>query len=73
MRLYYDQELVNITIKQKYLLTSNVLIKLPLPIATKLNVTALTYIRQIMSNQNAKPLLNDINKYQVEECKSCNI
>lgn len=47
--------------------------RLPLPIATKLNVTALTYTRQIISNQKAKPLLNDINKYQTEECKSCNI
>lgn len=47
--------------------------RLPLPIATKLNVTALTYTRQIMSNQNANPLLNAKNKYQAEECKSCNI
>jgi len=49
------------------------LISLPLPIVTKLNVTALTYTRQIMSNQSPKPLLDVINKYHTEECKSCNI
>ncbi|KAE9538066.1 hypothetical protein AGLY_006038 [Aphis glycines] len=43
--------------------------ELPLPIVTKLNVTALTYTRQIMSNQSPKPLLAVINKYQTEECR----
>lgn len=45
-------------------------LNLLLPIIKKLNIAILMYTKQTTSNHKPKALLDDINKYQAEECRS---